>query len=92
MPTVSAHQVGPMTTPAPICSPGESSIRAVMSPAPSEALYFVADARGGHVFTQTLREHVAAKKKMKEELKRQREAQKAAGGKPAPPDDEPEGS
>ncbi len=43
--------------PGPICSPGLASIRAALDPAPGNALYFVSNNRGGHVFASTLKEH-----------------------------------
>ena len=43
--------------PHPICNPGQASLEAVFKPAPSKALYFVADGTGGHVFSTTLKEH-----------------------------------
>ncbi|MFA6125588.1 MAG: endolytic transglycosylase MltG [Sphingomonas sp.] len=43
----------------PICNPGRASIDAVLNPAPSNALYFVADGSGGHVFADTLEQHNA---------------------------------
>jgi len=42
--------------PGPICSPGLASIEAVLHPAASDDLYFVADGTGGHVFARTLTE------------------------------------
>jgi UPF0755 protein len=41
----------------PIANPGRLSILAVLQPASTKALYFVADGKGGHVFADTLEEH-----------------------------------
>ena len=46
--------------PGPICNPGASSIRAVLTAAPHEYLYFVARGGGRHTFSATLEEHNAA--------------------------------
>ncbi|SNS08110.1 UPF0755 protein [Sphingomonas laterariae] len=43
----------------PIANPGRESIEAVLDPAESKALYFVADGKGGHVFSDTLEQHDA---------------------------------
>jgi len=45
--------------PGPIANPGKASIEAVLHPAQTKALYFVADGSGGHVFADTLAEQSA---------------------------------
>lgn len=45
--------------PGPIANPGKDSIAAVLNPAETKALYFVADGTGGHVFAETLAEQQA---------------------------------
>lgn len=41
----------------PIANPGRLSILAVLHPAETKALYFVADGKGGHIFADTYQEH-----------------------------------
>jgi UPF0755 protein len=44
--------------PGPIAAPGIASIRAVLHPANSDALYFVADGSGGHIFSHSYKDQV----------------------------------
>ncbi len=56
--------------PGPITNPGRESIAAVLDPAQTQALYYVADGTGGHVFAETLEEHnrnAAAWRKLRRE-------------------------
>jgi UPF0755 protein len=46
--------------PTPIANPGRAAMEAVANPAASNAIFFVADGTGGHVFTATIAEHNAA--------------------------------
>ena len=41
----------------PIANPGRLSILAVLHPAETNALYFVADGKGGHIFADTYQQH-----------------------------------
>ncbi len=50
--------------PGPICSPGKASVEAVLKPANIDALYFVADRQGKHVFNVSFKEHLKAKKRV----------------------------
>ena len=50
--------------PGPIASPSEGTIEAVLAPANVPFLYFVADPTGSHIFTRSLAEHNAAKRRV----------------------------
>ena len=43
----------------PVAIPGEASLMAAANPSDSEAMFFVADGSGGHIFANTLEEHNA---------------------------------
>ncbi len=47
----------------PIASPGRAALKAVLSPAETDAFYFVAKGNGTHQFSRTLREHNNAVRK-----------------------------
>jgi UPF0755 protein len=67
--------------PTPICNPGRSAIEASLNPAATEDLYFVADGTGGHVFSDTLKEHNAAVanwRKVEKAIRAKKEAAAAA--------------
>ena len=44
----------------PICSPGESSIKAASKPEKNNYLYFVADDKGSHIFSENYKNHLKA--------------------------------
>lgn len=55
--------------PGPICSPGLEALRSVLRPARTDALYFVADNTGTHVFSRTIEEHNRARERIKRALR-----------------------
>lgn len=57
--------------PGPISNPGKAALDAVLRPATSDALFFVADGTGGHAFSATLPEHNANVKKWREHINSQ---------------------
>jgi peptidoglycan lytic transglycosylase G len=69
----------PGLPPGPIANPGRKAIEAVMNPAKTDNLFFVADGTGGHVFSATLREHNANVLKWRKIEAERRKAAKASG-------------
>lgn len=55
--------------PGPICNPGYSSIAAALSPANLDALYFVADRKGKHIFNSNFEDHKKAKRRVEQAAK-----------------------
>jgi UPF0755 protein len=55
--------------PGPICNPGRSSIKATLAPANLDALYFVADRKGKHIFNSSFKEHLKAKRRVEQAAK-----------------------
>ncbi len=70
--------------PTPICNPGRASIEAVLNPANTKDLYFVADGNGGHIFAGTLKDHNANVQKWRA-LEKEREKEKEKAAKAAAP-------
>ena len=55
--------------PGPIASPGKKSLSAALYPADAKYLYFMADGKGGHVFSKSLREHNKAVRQYRRQRK-----------------------
>lgn len=51
--------------PGPICNPGVKSVQAVIEPAAIDAIYFVADRKGKHIFNNNFEEHKKAIKRIR---------------------------
>lgn len=58
--------------PSPICNPGKLSLKAAANPEISSYLYFVADGKGGHNFSKSLKEHNTNVKTWLKELKKKK--------------------
>ncbi len=76
--------------PTPICNPGRATIQATLKPATTNEIFFVADGQGGHIFSETLKEHNAAvqnwrktEKEMRARQAEQRQQAAAEGAVPA---------
>ena len=55
--------------PGPICNPGYESVAAVLAPAEIDALYFVADRKGKHIFNANFEDHKKAKRRVERAAK-----------------------
>lgn len=66
--------------PTPIANPGRKAIAAVLNPAKSDDLYFVADGTGGHAFAKTYEGHKENVAKWRK-IERQRKLENAAAAK-----------
>jgi UPF0755 protein len=67
--------------PTPIANPGREAIAAVLNPAETDDLFFVADGTGGHVFASTLAEHERNVQNWRQ-IEKQRAAAATAAGTP----------
>jgi UPF0755 protein len=76
--------------PTPIGNPGRAAIEAVLRPAETNEIFFVADGTGGHVFAENYADHQKNVAKWRA-IERERRLQEArSGGAPVGPDDEAE--
>jgi len=69
--------------PTPICNPGRAAIAAVLDPAQTDDLYFVANGTGGHSFSATMAEHEKNVEHWRE-VERERADAPSASSAPAP--------
>ena len=51
--------------PGPICAPGAAALDAALNPADTDYLYFVAGGDNSHIFTRSLQEHNAARRRVR---------------------------
>lgn len=66
--------------PGPITNPSPDAINAVLYAEQHDYLYFVADGKGGHVFSRTFREHVQAANRYRRLMQQRRQASRAPIG------------
>jgi len=71
--------------PGPIANPGLASIWAALNPAGGDALYFVANNHGGHVFAPTLAEHQRNVARYRREVAASRRNEPGTGSKDSRP-------
>ena len=71
--------------PGPIANPGSMSLRAALDPSPTDHIYFVANAEGGHIFSRTLAEHNRNVARYRQLLAEQRRAARLASASQPPP-------
>jgi UPF0755 protein len=62
----------------PICNPGEAAIAAVLNPAKTKDIFFVANGQGGHIFAENLAQHNANVKQWRK-IERERKRAKRQG-------------
>jgi len=75
--------------PGPIANPGRAALEAVANPSRTRDLYFVADGTGGHVFAESLDQHVRNVQKWRQIEREAKEKQVAPDtDKVAPPSDQ----
>ncbi len=55
----------PGLPPGPICAPGAAALDAALEPADTDYLYFVAGGHNSHIFTRSLQEHNAARRRVR---------------------------
>jgi len=72
----------PGLPPGPIANPGEASLRAALTPAVTDYMFFVANDAGGHFFSKTLAEHNRNVAKYRKLLSGEAPVEEAATKKP----------
>lgn len=74
----------PGLPPGPICNPGRAALEAVLKPADTKDLFFVASGNGGHSFSETLAGHNRNVGQYRANLRKQKEEAASAQAKPQP--------